>query len=75
MMTMREAKQRALASLDKGDLTSALASMLSDLEKGDDEMSLKKRGEFGTALGMMGFQAAARGDAEELRRWIEGFAE
>jgi hypothetical protein len=73
MMTMQLAKFRALAYVDRGELHNAVASMLSDLEKGDPEMSLKARGAFGHALAMDGLGKAIRGDAVAVRKWIEGF--
>ena len=72
-MNMQFAKQRALQYLDAGDLSNAVASMLSDLEKGDEQMSLKARGEFGLALAMDGINKVSRGDAAGVREWIEGF--
>jgi hypothetical protein len=60
-------KKRAHEYLDRGDLTNAVASMMSDLKK-HPETSVKS-----LALGMLGLMAASSGDFREVRRYIDGF--
>ena len=62
-------KSRALAHVKAGELTEAVASMVSDLGKHD-----------ATATALLnpfvlgpGQAAAAAGDADGVRHWIEGF--
>lgn len=61
-------KQRALEYVDQGDLTSAVASMGSDLQKHEDF----RRGAYRT-LTMVGILYASKHDSAAVRRWIEGF--
>lgn len=72
MMTRAEhlewAKRRALEYLDDGDLTNALASMLSDLGKHPE-----LENHSGKMLGMMSVMAGTMRTPEEYREWIEGF--
>lgn len=60
-------KKRALEYLDKGDVTNAVTSMLSDLRKHPETEGV------GAMLGMMGLMAAQSGNMQEARRFIEGF--
>ena len=59
-------KERAHEYLAKGEVRDAVASMMSDLTK---------HPELGCSgiLGMLGIQAAASGDIETARRYIDGF--
>jgi hypothetical protein len=56
-----------LEYLDDGDLTNAVASMGSDLNKHDETKGIAG------ALTMLGIMYAANHDREGVRRWIEGF--
>lgn len=72
MMTADEhlalCKQRALEYLDAGDLPNALTSMLSDMDKHPDT-----KYPAGGILVALGLAIVMRGNAAELRSWIEGF--
>ena len=61
-------KRRAHEYLDQGDISNAVASMLSDLNK-HPETELKPGG----ILSALGIMTAARGDMREARRFIDGF--
>jgi hypothetical protein len=61
-------KQRAHEYLDKGDVTNAVASMMSDLGKHPETAT-----KVGSILDAIGLQAAALGDREAARRYIDGF--
>jgi hypothetical protein len=60
------AKARALEYVEIGELPNAVASMGSDLGKHPETRR-------DPSLLMLGVIAAAKGDREEVRRWIEGF--
>jgi uncharacterized protein YejL (UPF0352 family) len=60
------AKQRALEYLDRGDVTNAITSMVSDLEK---HPALKSN----LVLVAIGMLSAMHNDSMAARRWIEGF--
>lgn len=60
-------KKRAHEYLSKGDLTNAVVSMISDMQK-HEETAFKN-----PVLTMLGMQAVASGDAREVRRFIDGF--
>jgi hypothetical protein len=60
-------KKRAHEYLDRGDVQNAIASMMSDLNKHPKTAS---RYPF---LSHMGLMAAASGDVQEARRFIDGF--
>jgi hypothetical protein len=60
------AKQRALEYLDAGDLSSAVASMGSDLKK-HRELGANEH------LLYLGMMRVMEGDARGVRDWIEGF--
>jgi hypothetical protein len=60
------AKQRALEYLDRGDVTNAITSMVSDLEK-----CAELKGH--PALMAIGMLTAMHNDSMAARRWIEGF--
>jgi hypothetical protein len=62
------AKARALDYVEAGDLASAVASMISDLGKHDELRSID------LAVLKGGYDAAASGDAERARRWLEGIS-
>lgn len=66
---MQWCKDRALAYVERGDLTNALASMASDIRKhpGTDN------GANATLLAMLGVQAVVNNDTAGMRRLIEGF--
>lgn len=57
-------KRRALEYLDRGELTNAVASMVSDMR--DIET-------VSPALMVVGAMAANNRDVAAVRRWIEGF--
>jgi hypothetical protein len=61
-------KQRALEYLDRGDLTNALASMISDMRKHPENI-----GAVHGILPMVGMLAVQEHDSVKLRYWIEGF--
>lgn len=63
---LAEAKRRALQWLDAGDVRSAIASMMGDLDKRQDT-------KMNAALVAFGMLIATREDAIEARRWIEGW--
>jgi hypothetical protein len=60
-------KKRALEYLDRGDVTNAIASMLSDLSKHEETKAI------GKSLGPMGLVHAMNRDIAGARRFIEGF--
>ena len=62
------AKERALAHLEKGDVASAISSMLSDLDK-HPETTGHSGIQRGGALMLAGFLSRP----DEARRFIEGF--
>jgi hypothetical protein len=64
-------KKRAHEYLDRGDIPSAIASMMSDIDK-HEETKLKP-GPARDMLSMLGIQAAMSGDPREARRYIDGF--
>ena len=59
-------KRRALEYLDAGDLTNAVASMGSDLDKHPETRAAG-------ALVQLGMMYLMNRDASGVRRWIEGF--
>lgn len=61
-------KERALEYLDAGDITNAVTSMLSDLDK-HPETRMKP----GSVLVALGMQAMINQDAAAARRFIVGF--
>ncbi len=61
-------KNRALGYVDDGDLTNALASMMSDLRKHPETSN-----HVGISLGMIEMAASILSDADEMRKFIEGF--
>jgi hypothetical protein len=64
---MRWCKERALAYCDRGDVTDAIASMLSDLGKHPETAGMQQMGMM-LALGI-------DGDRRRCREFITGFAE
>lgn len=64
---LTQAKQRALAYVDKGDLTQALASMLSDM---DGLPGITREGN--DLQGAVAMTYAIDQDYDGMRRWIEG---
>jgi hypothetical protein len=64
---LEESKLRALAYLDKGDVTNAIASMLSDLARHPETAHA------GESLQVYGLWVAMRQDAYDAVRFIEGF--
>lgn len=66
---MKWSKERALAYLPHNPREAA-TSMMSDLQKHDET-----RGVLNGPLAMMGLMEAAQGNAESVRRFIEGFAD
>ena len=71
MMTRDEhlawAKERALEYLDAGNLIGAFTSMSSDLSKHSELNAI------GFKLFSLGMLYVKQGDAQQLRKWIEGF--
>jgi hypothetical protein len=65
---LAECKRRALEYLDAGDLNSAGASMLSDLNKHPET----RLPDTSPLIGVI-FLYLANEDAAAVRRWIEGF--
>lgn len=61
-------KKRAHEYLDRGDVTNAIASMMSDLQK-HEETAHSATG----ILAMIGMQAASTGDQQAAKRYIDGF--
>jgi hypothetical protein len=61
-------KQRALEYVDRGDLTNAFASMMSDLNKHEET-----RGHSGIQLGIMMQMGGQLSTSEQMRKFIEGF--
>lgn len=61
-------KDRANEYLNKGDVQNAVASMMSDLNKHPETAASTS-----SILSMMGIQAAASGNVNEARRYINGF--
>ena len=63
-------KDRAIELLDSGDLSGAVVSMASDIQKNEetemDGMTL-------AFLTLTGRQDAQNGDVEAVRRWVDGF--
>ena len=60
-------KKRALEYLNRGDVSNAIASMMSDLNKHPETESSN------TSLGMLGIMYASNNDVDGARRWITGF--
>ena len=71
MITRQEhiawSKKRALVYVDKGDLVSAITSMMSDLDQHPETKAA------GQSMGALGIWEAVRGNADSVRRFIEGF--
>jgi len=61
-------KQRAREYLDRGDLASAVASMMSDLGEHPGTKNI-----CGPVLAAYGIAAVKTGDITAVRRFIEGF--
>jgi hypothetical protein len=61
-------KRRAMEYVDAGDLSQALASMGSDLNKHDET-----RNHAGMQIGMMQMMSGLLSTPEQMRRFIEGF--
>lgn len=61
-------KKRAHEYLDRGDITNAIASMMSDLNKHEET-----RQSAGGILSMLGMQAVVSGDSQAAKRFIDGF--
>lgn len=59
-------KERALVYLDRGDVTNAVTSMMSDMDKRDDTKVPQ-------ALVPLGMMAIISRDESEARRFIVGF--
>lgn len=59
-------KERALAYVDEGDMSYAVASMMSDLAKHPETRP-------NDALGLLGLMLAADQDTAAIRQWIEEF--
>lgn len=60
-------KKRALEYLDRGDITNAVASMASDLNKHEETKCVPKE------LLMLGMITVMNNDIEGARRFINGF--
>lgn len=61
-------KQRAHEYLEKGDVTNAVASMMSDLKKHPETQT-----QVGGILDQIGMQAAMNQDRAAAKRYIDGF--
>lgn len=61
-------KKRAHEYLNRGDLTNAVTSMMSDMTK-HEETKFAAEG----ALGQLGMLAIMSGNRDEVRRYIDGF--
>lgn len=61
------AKTRALEYLDAGDLNEAYTSMASDLTKHPELKGIEQK------MSPVGLTYLINRDAQQLRRWIEGF--
>lgn len=61
-------KKRAHEYLDRGDITNAVTSMMSDMTK-HEETKFAVEG----VLGQLGMLAVMSGDRNEVRRYIDGF--
>jgi hypothetical protein len=61
-------KSRAREYLKEGDLTSAVASMLSDMQKHPETDTPAL-----TAVGLVGIMEAANGNQQGVERFIDGF--
>ena len=61
-------KKRAHEYLDRGDLTNAVTSMMSDMTK-HEETKFATEG----VLGQLGMMAVMSGNYNEVRRYIDGF--
>lgn len=62
------AKNRALEYVDRGDLQSAVASMITDMQKGPEPHS-----PIALQLGVLELTMPGCG-ADRIRHWIEGFS-
>jgi hypothetical protein len=60
-------KVNAREYLDRGELTDAVASMMSDLSKHEETAHA------GKTLALLGIMVATSGDRREVSRFIEGF--
>ena len=60
-------KERANEYLDQGDITNAIASMLSDLGKHEETKGV------GSSMAMIGLMAASSDNMDEAKRFINGF--
>jgi hypothetical protein len=60
-------KRRAHEYLDRGDVTNAIASMMSDMDK-HPETKISS-----PTLSMLGLMAAQQGDYAGAKRFIDGF--
>lgn len=65
---IRWCKQRAREHITRGDLSQAVASMISDLGKHPETAGF-------LFLSAIGLNAAARGDRREVESFINGFTE
>jgi hypothetical protein len=63
------AKQRAIDYVDRGELSQAVASMLSDLDKHD---ATRLNPSMAAFIGMAGIMECQRG-ADAVRHWVKGF--
>lgn len=59
-------KERAIDYLDRGEITNAIASMVSDLGKHDETARSR-------AVAVMTLLAIDSRDREQVRKWIDGF--
>ena len=68
---MQFCKRRAREYIDAGLLDQAVTSMMSDLRNHPETMPVARNAH----LGMIGLNDAMKGDADAVRRFIEGFTE
>lgn len=69
------AKERALAYLEAGDISEAVASMFSDMQKhkGSDEPGEDALADHPALALKSAAHMAMAGTAREVKEWIEGF--
>jgi len=66
-------KQRAHEYLDRGDLTNAVTSMMSDLDKHPETRASAGKDSALVGLGVFATISAQRGDRDFVQRYIDGF--
>jgi hypothetical protein len=64
---LADCKRAALEYLDRGEVTNAIASMMSDMGQHEETRPMN------AFLQQMGLAIATSGDPLQARRWIQGF--